>query len=379
MNKINVLVTGDFYGGNRVAPLIDNKEYDILFGDMLPAIRASHISITNLESPLFDTFLSPIKKTGPALKAKTNVLDALQYAGFDILTLANNHILDYDEKGLKNTISAIEVSKIDYVGVGNSVLEARTIKYVKKDGITFAIINFCENEWSTAHADQPGANPFNPVENFYDIKEAKKNADKVIVIFHGGIEFSSYPTVTFKNTCRFFVDAGADAVLCHHTHFMSGYEEYHNSLIFYGLGNFIFDNPKHQQHKWNYGYAVQLKFELDTLDFELLPYKQCNEETGVRLLNNEEQKDFENKLAHLNTVIRSNKRLEEELDSFAKKTQNIYMAYLQPYSNRILKGLFKRGIIPSLYGNDKYRLILNIIRCESHQEVLKKVLKNKTT
>ena len=378
MDKVNVLITGDFYGGNRVAPLIDNKQYDTLFGDMLPIIRSSDISITNLESPLFDISLPAIKKTGPALKAKTNVLDALEYAGFNILTLANNHILDFDVNGLNSTMTAIEKTQMNYVGVGNSLREAKSVRYVKEGDLTLAIMNFCENEWSTADANNAGANPFNPVENFYEIKEAKKNADKVIVIFHGGVEFSSYPTVKFKHTCRFFVDAGADAVLCHHTHFISGYEKYNDSLIFYGLGNFIFDNPKYKQHEWNYGYAVQLIFELDGLDFELIPYKQCNEQPGVSLLNNKEREEFETKISNLNETISSNKRLEEELNAFATKTENIYIANLQPYSNRILKGLFKRGIIPSVYNKDKYRLILNLIRCESHHEVLQKVLKNKT-
>jgi hypothetical protein len=378
MDNVKVLVTGDFFGGYKVEKLIDNKQYDILFGEFISNIRESDISITNLESPLFDFLLPPLKKTGPALKAKTNVLDALEYAGFNLLTLANNHILDYGIKGLNNTINAITNSKMDYIGVGNSLKEAKKIKYIKKGVCTLAIINFCENEWSTADDENPGANPFSPVENFYDIKVAKENADKVIVILHGGIEFSSYPTVSFKATCRFFVDAGADAVICHHTHFISGFEEYNKGVIFYGLGNFIFDNLNYKNHQWNFGFAVQLNFKLDSLDFKIIPYKQCNEQTGLVLLNEEENKEFKNKLKHLNEAINSNKILKAELNSFAERTEKLYLAYLQPYSNRILKGLFKRGIIPSLYNTNKYRLLLNIIRCESHHEVLKKVLKNKT-
>jgi poly-gamma-glutamate synthesis protein (capsule biosynthesis protein) len=376
MDKVKVLVTGDFFGGNKVEKLIDNKQYDVIFGGLINQIRESDVSITNLESPLFNFSLTPIKKTGPALKAKTNVLDALEYAGFNLLTLANNHILDYGVKGLKNTIDVIKDSKVDYVGVGNSLIEAKKIKYIKKGSTTLAIINFCENEWSTAYEENPGANPFNPVANFYDIKLAKENADKVIVILHGGVEFSSYPTVSFKDTCHFFVDAGADAVICHHTHFMSGFEKYNNGLIFYGIGNFIFDNQNYKNHQWNYGFAVQLIFDLNNVDFKLTPYKQCNEQTGLVLLNEGENKEFENKLKHLNEAINCNQTLKTELNSFAEKTEKLYLAYLQPYSNRILKGLFKRGIIPSLYNTNKYRLLLNIIRCESHYEVLKKVLKN---
>lgn len=378
MSNVKILLTGDFFGGNKVENLIDNKKYDDIFGDLITQIKSSDISITNLESSLFDFSLPSIKKTGPALKAKSNVIDALEYAGFDLLTLANNHIMDYGEKGLLNTINVIKNSNIEYVGAGKSLLEARRAKYIKKENSTIAIINFCENEWSTTDGEYSGANPLNPVENYYDIKEAKKNADKVIVVLHGGIEFSSYPTVSFKNTCRFFIDAGADAIVCHHTHFISGYEEYNQGLIFYGLGNFVFDNQKYKNHRWNYGYAVQLELDSDKLNFNLIPYKQCNEKTGVVLLNEKEKQEFDVTIEQMNKVISSNDALKTQLNSFAEKTEKLYLAYLQPYSNRILKGLFKRGIIPSLYSTNKYRLLLNIIRCESHHEVLKKVLKNKT-
>ena len=159
---------------------------------------------------------------------------------------------------------------------------------------------------------------------------------------------------------------------------MSGYEKYNDGLIFYGIGNFVFDNPNYMNHEWNHGYAVELDIMDDKLDYRLIPYKQCNEKTGIVLLNSEENLNFEKKISLLNKAISDDETLEKELNIFAKKTEKLYLYHLQPYSNRILKGLFRRGFIPSLYKDNNYRLFLNIIRCESHLEVLKKVLKNKT-
>ena len=86
-------------------------------------------------------------------------------------------------------------------------------------------------------------NPLLPIQQFYKIQEAKENADYVLVIVHGGIEHYQLPTSRMIETYRFFIDAGADAVVNHHQHCYSGYERYKSKPIIYGLGNLLFDNP----------------------------------------------------------------------------------------------------------------------------------------
>ena len=95
------------------------------------------------------------------------------------------------------------------------------------------------------------------------------------------------------------VDLGADAVLSHHTHAFSGYEIYNTKPIFYGLGNFLYDWPGKINGKWNTGYTVKLLLS-GSVNFEIIPLKQCNESPGVFLLNKEETEEFNLDIARLN-------------------------------------------------------------------------------
>ena len=109
-------------------------------------------------------------------------------------------------------------------------------KMVKGD-VNIAVLNFAENEWSTASSDKPGANPINPISNFNSINITKESVDIVIVITHGGHEMYRLPSPRMKELYRFYIDAGADIVINHHTHCTSGYEKYNGKFIFYSIGN----------------------------------------------------------------------------------------------------------------------------------------------
>ena len=273
-NEIKLLITGDFCPVNRVNNLAISGDYITVFNDLLPIIRRSDLSITNLECPLTTT-QKRIVKTGPHLKAERSAAKMIADAGFKLVTLANNHILDYGLDGLKSTIQACEEHSIHFVGAGLDYISARAVKYLQIKEYVVAILNFAENEFSTSNDKNPGANPFNPFDNYYDIQEAKKNADLVIVLFHGGHEMFNLPSPRIKKTFRFYADAGADVILSHHTHCYSGYEIYGGVPIFYGLGNFIFDKKSKINSEWNYGYAVEVIFNKVTINYNLIPYEQC--------------------------------------------------------------------------------------------------------
>lgn len=257
---VKVFVSGDFCPINRTEKLIFEGDFNKIFNDLLPIIKQSDIAVTNLECPLTTNDLKR-EKSGPSLKASENAVDSLQFAGFNLVTLANNHIMDYGESGLNSTLSKCREVGIDYVGIGSNNQNARKTFYKLINGVRIAFINFSENEWSIAKDNSPGANPLNVILNYYDIREAKNNADYVIVIVHGGHEDYSLPSPRMKQTYRFFIDAGASIVIGHHTHNFSGYEIYKNSPIFYSLGNFIFDRGKMINSRWNRGLAVQFSLE----------------------------------------------------------------------------------------------------------------------
>ncbi len=375
MNKqgIKVLITGDFCPVNRVEDLITEGDYRLIFNDLLPLIKESDIAITNLECPLTRAKVKT-KKTGPNLKATVKTTEALIFAGFNLVSLANNHIMDYGELGLYSTIEACAESGIDYVGVGANLHEARKPYYKEINGIRLAIINFCENEWSTTFGVTPGANPINPVVNYYDIKEAKANADHVIVIVHGGHEHYSLPSPRMQETYRFFVDAGASAVVGHHSHCYSGYEIYHDSPIFYSLGNFVFDWNKKRNSPWNTGYALQLEVNLSTINFSLHPYKQGDIQPGVMLLNKNEKEEFGNEISRLNNLIGNKILLQQQFDGLAVRLKSSYNSYLEPFNNWLFGVLRARNLLPSFLTHKKRNVLLNLTRCEAHRDLLIKIL-----
>lgn len=372
-NKVSILITGDFYAGHRIENLIFEEKFSEIYNDFLPLIRESDIAVTNLESPLTDHNV-PIEKTGPAIKASKKSIEALSYGGFNLVTLANNHIMDFGDRGLTDTLDLCNANKIDYVGAGMSNAEASRTLYLESKGKKLAFINFAENEWSNTHDARPGANPLNPVANFYAIAEARKNADFVFVVVHGGHEMYSLPSPKMKETYRFFVDAGASAVIGHHTHSYSGYELYNGSPIFYSLGNFIFDWPNKRNSTWNRGYAVKFSIDGSKLSFKIHPYEQGNDVVGVCRLGGEKLEEFQMHLSELNSIIQDDEELKRNFDNWCMKMSKSYNSHLEPYSNRYLQALQKRRLVPSFLTKKKRLLYCNLLRCESHRDVLLNLL-----
>lgn len=371
--KIRILFTGDFYGGGRINDLVRKRNFQNIFNDFMPIIRSANIAITNLEAPL-TIANKPIPKTGPAIKASPETAQALSFAGFNLATLANNHILDFGESGLNDTFRELEKEEISYNGAGKNLVEAKKTSYKEVKCYKLAFINFAENEWATTLGNEPGANPLNPVANFYSIKEAKEKADFVFVIVHGGHEMYSLPSPRMKETYRFFIDAGANAVIGHHSHVISGYEVYNGCPIFYSLGNFVFDSKKKKDPRWHKGIAVQFSIEGKNLAFELIPYSQNAEKPGVHLLSGAEKAAVEKEIESLSEIILDGTRLEEEFEKYCQKVARLYDHYLEPHSNRYLSFLQRKKLLPSFLNKKKRLLYNNLIRCESHRDVVLKII-----
>ena len=375
MNQsIKILVTGDFYGGNRTDDLIESEQYSKIFNDFLPIIQGSDIAVTNLESALTISG-TKIPKTGPLIKASPKTAEALRFAGFNLVTLANNHIMDFGEEGLKDTFKELEKHEIAWLGAGKNLNEAQKPLYKDVKGYKLAFLNFAENEWSTTNGDEPGANPLNPIGNFYAIKDAAEKADLVFVIVHGGHEMYPLPSPRMKQTYRFFIDAGADAVIGHHPHVYSGYEVYKDKPVFYSLGNFVFDKPKNTNPLWHRGFAVQFNITRGKMNFSVVPYSQCEGHDGVKVLSSEQKDGFQNEISRLNDIVLDDNRLVLEFEKYCKKVALSYRYYLEPHTNRYLYFLQRKGLFPSLVHKKKRLYYENLMRCEAHRDVVQKTIR----
>ena len=370
---MKVLVTGDFAPRNRIAAMVEQGNYGF-FDEFLFITQQNDYSIINFESPIVDGEAKPIIKTGPNLRCHKNAMAAVKYAGFDCVTLANNHFYDFGDKGASDTLKACEENGVDHVGGGMNLKEAETVLYKQIGNETLAVINFCENEWSIATDVSGGSAPLNLVHNTHSIQEARKQADYVLVIVHGGTEHYQLPSLRMKETYRFFIEQGADAVVNHHQHCYVGYEVYMEKPIFYGLGNFCFDKNEPQNEKWNHGYAVELDFEKSQFSYKLLPYLQCAEDPRVVVLS--DRKDFDASIDYLNSIIADDKALEEAFLKLAQ-SKKAFLSRFEPYSNKYLMILKSKGLIPSFLNQEKKNIILEFFRCESHRDVMFELLKNR--
>ena len=369
---INIFVSGDFAPTLRVNEMISKGEFHLLYNDVLPLINEADIAITNLESPLVDEG-RPIAKTGPNLKAPVKSIDSVKYAGFDMVTLANNHMMDYGEEGLFSTIQACENVGIRHIGAGSNLEEAKKIEYFKIKGTCIAFINCCENEWSTTQGNYPGCNTLNEVALFYQIQEAKSNSDHAILIIHGGHETYEYPSLRMKKLYRWFVDLGVDAVIGHHTHCFSGYEVYKGKPIIYSLGNFIFDSSK-RESSWNVGAAVLLSINETEISIRLMPFTQCDEVVGVKLFGQKETEIWLDKEKRKSEQIDDDVFLVQEFDKFVSKQERLYRSYLEPNTSSLILAAKNRRLLPRRIKGSKRLLYWNIIRAEAHRDVLLNLL-----
>jgi poly-gamma-glutamate synthesis protein (capsule biosynthesis protein) len=372
-DPIKILITGDFCPHNRIEELALKEDFGAIFNDFIDVFKGNDLNITDLECPLTES-KSARPKTGPHQKAHPDCIKILKYAGISLAAMANNHMMDYDVAGAAETIELCKANEIGTVGIGKTEEDAAKPYSVSIEGKNIAILNFADNEFLSTPDGSFNCNPLNPIQYFYDIKGVRQNHEYVIVIIHAGNEFYELPSPRTKKLFRYLVDQGADVVISHHTHAFSGYELYNSKPIFYGLGNFIYDWPGKTNSRWNKGYVVRLNVKEKT-DFEIIPLKQCNEVPGVFHLNSEENDVFIKEIDRLNKIIADDSQLETEFQKYCNSVNPMYDAFIEPNFGKRIASLRKRGLFPKLMSKRKRLLLLNITRCESHRDVLIRMLK----
>lgn len=362
---MKIIIAGDFCPINRVAQKFDQGDFESVLGDVKVIVADADYSIINFECPVTKDGDRPIEKQGPNLHCSEKGVEAVKWAGFDCVTLANNHFFDYGKEGVKHTLEACEKYGVDTVGGGMNLYEASNILYKEIESKTLAVINCCEHEFSIATKEKAGSNPLNPIQQYYAIQDAKAKADNVLVIVHGGHELWQLPSPRMQETYRFFIDAGADAVVNHHQHCYSGYEIYKSKPIFYGLGNFCFDKPKYFEGLWEYGYMVNIFFG-DKMSFELIPYEQCTIKPTINSL--EDCSTFNMRIKELNSIIADSHLLAEKNSMYYQQQTKYTRLSFEPYHGKVLNKLYKTGLLPKLMNKSKYLKLQNMLVCESHRD-----------
>lgn len=359
--------------------LVVNQEYDPeknIDLQLVKLFESSDFNIVNLEAPVTQSE-NKIIKTGPHLKAnKNSTLGVLKKLNINIVALANNHIKDYDEQGVLDTIDFCNENGVNIVGAGKNLKEASETKILNTVEGKIALINIAENEWSSASEHLAGANGMNIIKDIRKIKEARDNCDFVFVIVHGGHEYYNLPSPRIREQYRFYIEQGADLVVSHHTHCMSGFELYNEKPIYYSLGNFLFTNES-GNNDWYSGLVLEIGINGGRLTTILHPVKQSKNRFELFLVADEDKKLILDRVEKYSGIIQNNYQLKKEWETFILNKKSLYLNCFSPLSFlrfRYIKAILSRLKINFL-NKTGLALYLNLIRCEAHYDISKEVMR----
>lgn len=202
--------------------------------------------IINNEGYLVDNDCEPIFERG--VYVNVNSYNRLGRVNPIVLALANNHVMD-ESRGVTNSIQYALEHGYHTVGAGRNLAQAMTPYTVHENGVDITIINAGWDLIGCKYASEKhqGVNPLDEREIIRIIKQEKANGCKVLVYLHWGYETERYPLPLHREMAHRFVDAGADFIIGCHAHCLQGYERYNNTHIFYGVGNFVFQQKHYYE------------------------------------------------------------------------------------------------------------------------------------
>ncbi len=241
-----MILAGDWVSGGR------NVQIELCNQEML---------LANLEGPILgagDNFV-PIAKAGPHLFS-TSLTRPLKQM---IVSLANNHLLDYGEAGLAATFQALRDAGVQAVGAGDSIDAARYPLIFQAEFATIGVLACCDPQFGEAAEGSAGVAAWGPW-IYTAIRQLKQETDHVIVSVHSAVEDAPWPSPEVQARYRSYIDAGATLIHGHHAHIPQGVEEYNGGLIAYGLGNFVVDPMRWQDTPnalWSLGLDVEFSPE----------------------------------------------------------------------------------------------------------------------
>lgn len=309
--KLTIVATGDTFlargVGNRLISQGRSAEYP--FEPIKGILSLGDVVFTNLEVPITASehglieFNNAGDRIKYVLKMKPVLFGTFQYAGFNMVSMANNHMMDYYETGLVDTLKILDENNILHAGAGMDLEEARKPAIMEVDGMKIALLSYTDmayivyagspNLSFAATEDKSGVAPREKDYIISDIKAIRDSVDIVMVSLHWGLEETFTVTEEMRQFAHDLVDNGADVILGHHPHQFQGIEMYNNKPIIYSMGNLIMDqnDPENQE-----GFILVMEYEnSDFMSMTCYPVRTIekvqvvllNEETGGSMMNRE--------------------------------------------------------------------------------------------
>lgn len=243
--EITLLFAGDVYFSNHVLNAYDKAGgiEGVLDEGIRAEIEAADIFMVNQEFPFTERGTQAADKQF-TFRLPHDRLHLMNEMGIDIVTMANNHILDYGPYGITDSIAALQEAGIRYVGVGENLEEAKKLEIMEVKGKKIGFLGtsrvYMSADWA-AGADHPGVfSTYDPTLALEEIKKADALVDYLVVYIHWGVERETEPKEYQRTMGKQYVDAGADMVIGSHPHVLQPLEYYKEKPIMYSLGNFVF-------------------------------------------------------------------------------------------------------------------------------------------
>ncbi len=259
IEEVTLIATGDIMLGGTLDKVFREKGFESLINPLVPDFNKADIVFGNLEAP-FSNQGNP-QKNKILLYQESKVINYLKYLGYDVLSLGNNHIMDYAEEGLKETIKILEKSGIRNIGAGSNAEEARKPAGFSIKGIKISFLGYTSattdksNPLIYAQEKGCGLVPLDLKIIEEDIDKVRSSgADIVIISLHWGEDRYHFPAPEQLKIAHAVIELGADIILGHHSHILQGIEKYQKGLIVYSLGNFLFGEfvlPDGRMERWS--------------------------------------------------------------------------------------------------------------------------------
>ena len=280
---LSILFTGDVLLDRGVRPTIEKRGIAYLFAEVEPFFRQADAVVINLECPMTDS-VTPVNKQF-IFRADARWASEMRDVGITHAALANNHTIDQGRIGLRATCRHLEEAGIVPLGYGDSTSQQLSPVLITKGDIRVALFNALAmplENWHHAEGQpdicQPTAEQLAEAVSRYHKSHPET---KIVVILHWGTEYQPQPSIRQRRMAARLSEAGADAIIGHHPHVLQPIDSIGHTLVFYSLGNFVFDQRQPQTRQTM---MVRLCFHPDaSLSYETIPLRiQQNRPKPVR-------------------------------------------------------------------------------------------------
>ena len=228
---ITIITTGDVIPARSVNyKMIKYNNFHYPLEKTADFLKSADITLINLEAPLIKN--CPVTNQGMVFCGNQRFVNGLKIAGIDIANLANNHTLNWGVEGIKQTVDLLEQNKILTCGFPQAKPAIKT-----KNNFKVGFLG-----WNLLAKS-------NSAKILTTIRQAKKNVDLLVVSFHWGQEYTSFPSQSQRKLAHQAIEAGADLIAGNHPHWIQPIEIYQGKLIIYAHGNFVFDQEWSQETK----------------------------------------------------------------------------------------------------------------------------------